>query len=220
MDARELIAARAAQELKDGNIVNLGIGIPTKVVDYLSSDVKIHLHSENGILGLGPSPKEDEIDPDLVNAGKLPVTIVEGSSFFDSPSSFAMIRGNHVDVAILGVLQVDQFGKIANWAIPGQNILGVGGAMDLLEGAKKVIVTTFHTTRKGESKIVETLSYPITSQRRVDVIITELAVFHVDEEGIILTEILEGSTLEDVKKHTDAPFRIANQLNSKIWIGE
>ncbi|MBO1002769.1 3-oxoacid CoA-transferase subunit B [Pseudogracilibacillus auburnensis] len=216
MDEKQLIAARAAQELKNGNVVNLGIGIPTKVVDYLPPDVTIHLHSENGILGLGPSPTEEEIDPDLVNAGKLPVTIVEGSSFFDSPSSFAMIRGKHVDVAVLGVLQVDQYGRIANWAIPGKNILGVGGAMDLLEGAKKVIVTMLHTTRSGESKIVESLSYPITSQRRVDMIITELAVFKVDKEGLLLMEMADGCTIEDVKKHTLAPFRLSSQLTSNV----
>lgn len=212
MDARQTIAARAAKELKNGDIVNLGIGIPTKVVDYIPENVTIHLHSENGILGLGPTPKKHEIDPDLVNAGKLPVTVKEGASYFDSASSFAMIRGKHIDVAILGVLQVDQQGRIANWAIPGENILGVGGAMDLLEGAKKVIVTTFHTTRNKEPKIVRNLSYPITSFRKVDVIITDLAVFKVDEEGLILTEILNGSTFEEIEKLTDAPFRVSSQL--------
>lgn len=215
MDVRQKIAFRAAKELKDGDVVNLGIGIPTKVVDYIPDDVKIHLHSENGILGLGPSPTEDEIDPDLVNANKLPVTVVEGASYFDSTSSFTMIRGQHIDIAILGVLQVDQFGRIANWAIPGKNILGVGGAMDLLEGAKKVIVTTFHTTRDDKPKIVRELTYPITSYRSVDVIITDIAVFKVDKEGLILTEVLNGSNIEEIEKRTDAPFRIADNVIKK-----
>src|SRR5699024_4423152 len=192
MNAKQIIAARAAKELKDDDIVNLGIGIPTQVVDYIPNDVNIHLHTENGILGLGPSPKEEEVDPELVNAGKQPVSILKGASFFDSPSSFAMIRGQHVDVAILGVLQVDQYGRVANWAIPGENILGVGGAMDLLEGAKRVIVTIRHTTRDRAPKIVEELTYPITSRRHVDVIITEKAVFKVEEDGLLLTEIVEG----------------------------
>lgn len=212
MDAKQYIASRAAKELKDGDIVNLGIGMPTKVVEYLPSDIMVHLHSENGILGLGPAPTEEKVDPDLVNAGKLPITINKGSSFFDSPSSFAMIRGNHIDVAILGVLQVDQFGRIANWAIPGQDILGVGGAMDLLVGAKRVIVTMLHTTKKGEPKIVKELSYPITSSRPVDIIVTELAVFKVDDEGLILTEIALGKTLKDIEINTKAPFRVANRL--------
>lgn len=212
MSDKLTIAARAAKELKDNDIVNLGIGIPTKVVDYIPGDMTIHLHSENGILGLGPTPKKEDVDRDLVNAGKQPITILEGASFFDSPSSFAMIRGQHIDVAILGVLQVDQYGKVANWAIPGKNILGVGGAMDLLEGAKKVIVTMHHTTREEKPKIVKELTYPITSLRQVDIIITEKAVFEIDEKGLILTEIVEGFTVEDIEKNTEAPFRISQQL--------
>ncbi|MGM8365563.1 3-oxoacid CoA-transferase subunit B [Virgibacillus sp. W0181] len=212
MDKKNYIAQRAAQELNDGDIVNLGIGLPTLVVDYLPDDISIYLHSENGILGLGPTPATEDIDEDLVNAGKLPVTIKEGSSFFDSPSSFGMIRGGHVDVAILGVLQVDQYGRIANWAIPGKDILGVGGAMDLLEGAQKVIVTMLHTTKNGDAKIVDKLTYPKTSKRQVDVVVTEIAVFRTDDKGLILTEIAPGKTIEEVKEKTGAPFRTAANL--------
>lgn len=213
MDVKGYIAARAAKELKHGDIVNLGIGIPTLVADYIPSDVQVFLHSENGILGVGPTPDEEHIDRDLVNAGKLPVTVLEGSSFFDSASSFAMIRGGHVSVSILGVLQIDAKGRIANWAVPGKSVLGVGGAMDLLEGSKKVIVTTMHTTNKGESKIVKELTYPITSERAVDLIITDLAVFTVKEEGLHLTELAPGVSLEEVQQKTDAPFYIAESFN-------
>lgn len=213
MGIKEYIAARAAKELQDGDIVNLGIGIPTLVADYIPADVPVFLHSENGILGVGPTPEPNQVDKDLVNAGKLPVTILEGSSFFDSASSFAMIRGGHVSVSILGVLQIDAKGRIANWAVPGKSVLGVGGAMDLLEGSKKVIVTTLHTTNKGESKIVEELTYPITSERAVDMIITDLAVFIVKEEKLYLTELAPGVSLEEVQQKTDAPFYIGESFN-------
>lgn len=214
MEAKDYIAYRTAQELKDGDIVNLGIGIPTKVVDYIPKDLSIHIHSENGILGLGPTPQPHEIDKDLVNAGKLPVTVLKGSSYFDSAMSFGMIRGGHIHLAILGVLQVDQMGRVANWAIPGENILGVGGAMDLLEGAEKVIVTLLHTTKKMESKIVKDLTYPLTSLRKVDMIITELCVFETDEQGLLLTELAPGVSLETVYRHTKAPFRVLdNSVN-------
>lgn len=216
MDKRNVIAARVAEELRDGDIVNLGIGIPTLVVNHLSPEVEIHLHTENGILGLGPTPSKDEVDPDLVNAGKLPVTVTEGASFFDSATSFSMIRGGHIDVAILGALQVDQQGKLANWAIPGQSILGVGGAMDLLEGAKKIIVTMTHTSKNGESKVVEELSYPLTSHRTVDIIVTELAVFKVDEKGLLLTEVLGDNTIETIEENTEATFRIAEDLKEYV----
>lgn len=212
MNKKNYIAKRAAQEIKNEDIVNLGIGLPTKVVEYLSNDINIYIHSENGILGLGPTPETNKIDKNLINASKLPVTIMEGSSFFDSPASFGIIRGGHVDVAILGVLQVDKYGIIANWAIPGKDILGVGGAMDLLEGSKKIIVTMLHTTKNGEVKIVDELTYPKTSHRRVDVIITEIAVFRTDENGLILTEIAPEKTLEEVKEKTNAKFRISPNL--------
>ncbi|PLS08393.1 3-oxoacid CoA-transferase subunit B [Neobacillus cucumis] len=209
MNAKQYIAARAAKELKNGDIVNLGIGIPTLVADFIPSDIDVFLHSENGILGVGPSPDPGQTDQNLVNAGKRPVTVLEGSSFFDSASSFAMIRGGHVSVSILGVLQIDAIGRIANWAVPGKSVLGVGGAMDLLEGSKKVIVTTMHTNTEGDSKIVPKLTYPLTSERKVDLIITELAVFSVKEDGLHLIELAPGVSLEEVQQKTDAPFQIS-----------
>jgi 3-oxoacid CoA-transferase/3-oxoacid CoA-transferase subunit B len=212
MNVKQYIAARAAKELKNGDIVNLGIGIPTMVADFIPPDVQVFLHSENGILGVGPTPDQAHIDKELVNAGKLPVTVLEGSSFFDSASSFAMIRGGHVTVSILGVLQIDAKGRIANWAVPGKSVLGVGGAMDLLEGSKKVIVTTMHTTNQGESKIVKELTYPITSERRVDLIITDLAVFSVKKDGLHLIELAPGISLMEVQQKTEAPFHIAESI--------
>lgn len=209
MNAKQYIAARAAKELCHGDIVNLGIGIPTLVANYISPDVHVFLHSENGILGVGPTPEEAYVDPELVNAGKLPVTVLEGSSFFNSADSFAMIRGGHVNVSILGVLQVDEVGRIANWAVPGKSVLGVGGAMDLLEGSKKVIVTTLHTNSQGESKLVGKLTYPLTSERRVDMIITELAVFSVTDLGLELLETAPGVSLEEVKQKTQASFHVS-----------
>ncbi|WP_163099981.1 3-oxoacid CoA-transferase subunit B [Peribacillus alkalitolerans] len=213
MSHKDFIARRAAQALNDGDIVNLGIGIPTLVADYLPDGITVFLHSENGILGVGPSPTPDQVDKNLVNAGKLPVTVEVGSSFFDSASSFAMIRGGHVDVSILGVLQVDEKGRVANWAVPGKSVLGVGGAMDLLEGSKKVIVTTLHTTKEGESKIVKELQYPITSERKVDLIITELAVFEVGEGGLTLIETAPGISVNHIQKHTEANFKVSENLN-------
>lgn len=206
MDEKIRIASRVAKELKHGDVVNLGIGIPTMVTDYLPEGIKVFIHSENGILGVGPSPPKDETDPDLVNAGKMPVTVQEGASYFDSASSFAMIRGGHIDVAILGVLEIDETGRIANWALPGQTVLGVGGAMDLLEGAAKIIVATTHTTKDGKPKLVREFHYPLTSQRKVDLIVTELAVFTVTEQGLNLIELTPGVTLETVQMHTEARF--------------
>lgn len=208
-DIKHLIAARAARELQDGDIVNLGIGIPTLVVEHLSEDVEVFMHTENGLLGVGPSPLPDEIDPDLVNAGKLPVTETLGSAFFSSDLSFAMIRGGHIDVAILGALQVDERGYVANWSVPGQAILGVGGAMDLLVGAKRVIVTMNHTTKDGQPKILKQCVLPLTAERRIDLIITELAVFHVTPDGLVLTELMPGATLDVVRAKTEAEFTVA-----------
>lgn len=213
MSAKETIAKRAARFLENGDIVNLGIGIPTLVADFIAPHLSVFLHTENGILGVGPTPL-DEPDPNLVNAGKLPVTVMTGASYFDSASSFAMIRGGHIDISILGVLQMDEMGRIANWAIPGKAVLGVGGAMDLLEGSKRIIVTTLHTTKAGKPKLVKNLNYPLTSERRVDFIITELAVFAVDDRGLILVETAPGITVETVKEKTEADFRI--QLNSEF----
>lgn len=201
---QELIAKRAAQELEDGQIINLGIGIPTLVSKYVE-DKKLYLHTENGMLGV-EDVDEDDIDPYLVNAGKLPVGEGLGASFFHSADSFAMIRGGHIDVAILGVLQVDEKGRIANWAVPGQNILGVGGAMDLIVGAKKIIATTRHTTKDGKSKILKECTYPLTSTRSVDMIVTELAVFKYIDGQLHLVELMSGTTLEEVQQKTEAYF--------------
>jgi 3-oxoacid CoA-transferase B subunit len=208
-DAKHRIAARAAKELRDGDVVNLGIGIPTLVAEHIPAGIDVFIHTENGLLGVGPSPALGDEDPDLVNAGKLPVTQEPGSSFFASDASFAMIRGGHVDVAILGALQVDQRGYVANWSVPGQAILGVGGAMDLLVGAKRVIVTMSHTTRDGQSKIVKTCQLPLTAERPVDLVITELAVFRVTTDGLVLTELMPGAELEEVRQKTDADFTVA-----------
>ena len=208
-DSKEIqymIAKRAAAELAGPCVVNLGIGIPTMVPEFITDD-QIFLHTENGLLGVTDVAEED-IDPNLINAGKLPVGEAIGASYFNSAESFAMIRGGHVDVAILGVLQVDQTGVIANWAVPGKNIMGVGGAMDLLVGAKKVILAMTHTNKDGSSKILKKCTYPITSTRSVDVIITELAVFHVVEKQLKLVEMMPGVTLEEVRAKTEAEFSV------------
>ncbi|MGN7385816.1 3-oxoacid CoA-transferase subunit B [Sporosarcina sp. SAFN-015] len=201
-NVQELIAKRAARELIGPSVVNLGIGIPTLVAKYIDDEL-IHFHTENGLLGVTDVEEED---PNLVNAGKLPVGERAGASFFSSAESFGMIRGGHIDVAILGALQVDENGRIANWAIPGKNIIGVGGAMDLLVGAKKVIVTTSHLTKDGKSKLMKSCTFPLTSTRSVDMIITELAVFTVVNEQLIMTELMPGATLEQVRESTDALF--------------
>lgn len=203
-NAKDIIAKRAAEELKDESIVNLGIGIPTLVPNFLKS-TDVVLHTENGLLGV-TDVNEEDIDPNLVNAGKLPVGEAKGASYFNSADSFGMIRGGHVDVSILGVLQVDQEGLVANWSIPGKNIIGVGGAMDLLAGSKKVIVTTMHTSKDGSSKIVPECTYPITSIRSVDMIITDLAVFQVRNKQLVCVEIMPGSTKEEIEQKTEANF--------------
>jgi 3-oxoacid CoA-transferase B subunit len=201
------IARRVALLLEPGDVINLGIGLPTLVADHVPEGVKVFLQTENGMLGAGPTPEPDKVDPELINAGKLPVTEDVGAAYFSSSESFAMIRGGHVSVAVLGVLQVDRLGRIANWAIPGKPILGVGGAMDLLVGAKTVIVATTHLTRKGDPKIVEECSLPLTGARPADLIVTEHAIFSVDEEGLMLEEVAQDSTYEWVRSHTAAPFR-------------
>lgn len=201
------IAERAAKELVGPIVVNLGIGVPTLIPNYLT-DESVYLHTENGMLGVGPED-QDNLDPNLVNAGKLPVSETLGSSYFNSAESFGMIRGGHVDVAILGVLQADQKGRIANWSVPGKNIIGVGGAMDLLSGAKKVICTMTHTTKTGEPKILKECDYPITSTRKVDMLITELAVFTFEGDDMHLIELMPGATLEEVQEKTAADFVVA-----------
>ncbi|MEX2460773.1 MAG: 3-oxoacid CoA-transferase subunit B [Paenibacillaceae bacterium] len=212
MNDKQLIASRIAKELGNGDIVNLGIGIPTMVIDFLPEDTTVFIHSENGILGVGPAPALADIDPNLVNAGKQPVSVLPGAVFFDSASSFAMIRGGHIDVSILGALQIDEKGRIANWAVPGKSVLGVGGAMDLIEGSKKVIVATTHCTKEGQPKLLKKTQYPLTSFRKVDLIVTELAVFEVIDEGLLLIEAAPSVTLEELYEKTEAAFQIRGEL--------
>jgi 3-oxoacid CoA-transferase len=207
-DPKSVIAARAAQELRAGEIVNLGIGIPNLIPGHLGADTEIFLHTENGLLGVGPRPTEDELDSDLVDAAKRPVTALPGASYFDSASSFAMIRGGHVDVAVLGALQVGERGDIANWAIPGKDVLGVGGAMDLVVGARRVIVTMTSTTPAGEPKLVRECTFPLTASGAADVVVTERAVFRIREGSLVLTELLGESTVADVSSVTAARFTV------------
>ncbi|MGF6952825.1 3-oxoacid CoA-transferase B subunit [Neobacillus sp. B4I6] len=214
-ESQELIAKRAAAELQPNSIVNLGIGIPTLVAKYVDSS-SVFFHTENGMLGVKELTSDEDFDPSLVNAGKLPISEEIGASYFNSGESFAMIRGGHVNVAILGALQVDEQGLIANWAIPGKNIMGVGGAMDLLSGAGKVIVTTNHTAKNGDPKIVGKCTYPITSLRKVDVIITELAVFTIEGGRLVLKELMPGVSLDEVKDKTEATFEICESAMTLI----
>lgn len=210
-NVKEIIAKRVAKEMKDGMLVNLGIGLPTMVANYVSEDMDITFHSENGFVGLGPAPDEDNFSKDLTNAGSQPVTILPGGMFFDSAYSFAIIRGGHLDATVLGALQVDAKGNLANWMIPGKMVPGMGGAMDLVGGAKKVIVAMTHTA-KGNPKILKECTLPLTAVGKVDMIITEMGVMEVTEQGLLLTELNPEFTLEEIQAATDADLLISEQL--------
>lgn len=207
MNEKQRIASRAAALLQAGWIVNLGIGIPTLVTQYVDPDA-ICFQTENGLLGVGPPPEKDRIDPNLVDAGKRPVTERPGASFFDSATSFAMIRGGHVDAVVLGALQTDEQGRIANWAVPGEPVLGVGGAMDLMSGARNVIVVMTHNAKDGAAKLVRECSLPLTSLRPVDWVVTELGTFRMEGGGLALVELAPGVSLEEVRSRTEARFAV------------
>ena len=216
MSGKETIARRIAREVKDGFYVNLGIGLPTMIASYLPAGIDVVFQSENGMLGVGPPPTDSGADPDLINAGKQPVTELPGCSYFASEESFAMIRGGHMDMSVLGAMQVDQEGNLANWMIPGKMVKGMGGAMDLVAGARRVIVAMEHQTREGESRILKNCTLPLTGTNVVHDIVTELGWIKVTRDGLILTEVAEGITPADVQDRTDAKLMISPDIRTMV----
>lgn len=212
--SRDQIAQRISMEVEDGFVVNLGIGIPTLVANYIPNDMFVMLQSENGLLGMGPFPAEGDVDPDLINAGKQTITAIPGSAFFNSADSFAMIRGGHVDLTVLGAMQVDQEGNIANWMIPGKMVKGMGGAMDLVAGAKRVVVAMQHVDKKGNAKLLEKCDLPFTGLSCIHRIVSDYGVIDIDEEGFILREYAPDLSVEEVVKATGAKLRVADDVKA------